>query len=331
MIGVSYATTPPSAGPRYDEEAPITWKKANQKRALGQFSQAAWLYRRITSRYPGFKYYHEAHLRLGLCELANRKWAEAIEPLKYYAHYKGYSKLGLQARVHLGNAYLGVKKNHEALLLSKEILDRGVLKKNQLTPEIKLGALLLKTQALIALKRNKRAQSSFDAYESLLNKNSIKENLVSKNEITSKGGFLKVVLKLHICESYPTQEKLSEEATRDQLQWRGRCHLESLNLAFESFKRNDNLKWFKPTLAKIKSSILNYGKYCLNPPSPTGKLSPIELKRYRDELVQILKKDCKKILNEAQRIVGSWYGRAKVSQELTSETMKLEKGLRKIL
>ncbi len=255
----------------------------------------------MIDRYPGYEGYLDAHLDLGRALLKLDDPVRATPLLEYYVSSTSTQLEGLRARIPLGEALLKRGKYNEA------ILDAGEIEKApKATPEILANALLLKARALIGLERDSRAQDSLNSAKAVA-----KERLQNSPLILGEASAIELDLKARECSRFPTERRLDEEKTIDQLSRRGTCLLEALNIYKDALNSGRSSAALEAT-NRIELAFDSYHHACLNPPEPPA-LHPFDRNqtqkaRYREELGAVLEQECKKRYNEAKGILLGWKG-----------------------
>jgi hypothetical protein len=267
---------------------------------------------RLIARYPAHPQYLKAHLLLGRSLLALGDAERALEPLRYYVQGTGIDEESVRARIDLGYANLALGKYHEALLLALEI--QNIRKK--MPSEIRARNLILKSRALIGLNEDFRAKRSLDSANKLLQ--------------LPEAEYVGLELQLRSCERLPSKGPLDESQIRTQLDRRGTCLLEGLNLFRKTLDAKD-AQWSAKAHARVEAAFARYTDACANPVQavPTGKQKRTakQLLSYREELAAILRQDCRAQCAAALELIKGWKPQAdRISKDLLEQfTKKLEK------
>lgn len=303
-------------GPSFSKEAQILWQKGKSAFGAGNYAAAAENFKRYLHRYPSTQHYSEAFLLLGISYLRDQKFKEAISPLKSYVEKRGFDQEGLRARISLGNAQVKVKKYHEALLTAAEIIGTSYQKTIPFT--IYLSALLLKSKAYIGLDQDFKSKRNLGAFEKQIRS---KPNL-NLSTLKSEASFLEIWLKTRECSRLASSPTLAEQETRSLLNKRGTCLLETLTLLQPTLEIGDD-RWLDDSKTLILRGIQEYYQRTQNPPRPPGKRTPIELKRYQEELVDILTQDYQEFRSKAIEITATL--KRKTPEGLKYHVLEIEK------
>jgi tetratricopeptide (TPR) repeat protein len=298
-IQISFSA-PTSSGPVSDQESEVLWKESQTAIQESRFQDAANLLHRYVDRYPGKLNYLEAHFHLGKALMEMGNYSLAIPHLKSFIELRSAQAEGVPARLLLIQSYLEEKKYHEAYLGTLEI--DQLAKKIKLTSDFLLETLLLKTQALLGLKRETRAWSALESAEKQLSEK-------NSSRVRGKTYGLKLDLKIKTCEELPSKGPLDEGQIRDQLTRRGTCLLEAF-LIYQNVLKTGDLRATGTTTTLIQSALKQYAFSCAHPPHPPviqgQPRTPQELERYLSELSDLLMQECRKKVQVASDLFQSW-------------------------
>ena len=89
------------------------------------------------------------------------------------------------------------------------------------------------------------------------------------------------------------------------LKKKGTCLLESL-IAYKDSLFTNETNWLNHSRTTITLGFKQFDRDCKNPPNPPGKRTKTELKRYREELADLLSQDCQNIQARARGMLQSW-------------------------
>ena len=287
-----------SSGPTSDSEAKILWTEGKADFEAKKFQDAARTLSRYIDRYPSYPGYLDAQLLLGMSYLSMKQPEKALKPLKYYAEALGNSTASMRGRLPLGQTYLQLKKFNEAYLVSEELLHYTTTKTSP--PGFNLKALLLKTEALVGMNRDVRANQALDAFRKELKKDPDAE----ASDLRAPFRFSELTLKTRSCSKFPSPGQLDEAQTRSQLIRKGDCLLEASTVFMELIRTGDE-DWVKPAIPVLENSYHDYKKGCASPPNPPGKRTAQELASYKQELTMLLKKDCRAKMDRAIEILNT--------------------------
>lgn len=288
---------PSTVGPAIEGDAGTLWMEGRTHFGNSRYNEAATAFQRLIDRYPSARNYLEAHLLLGLTRLRLNQPEPAAESLKYYITATSVNDESLRARLALGQVYLATHKNHEALLSAMEVIKAS----SNLTvrePHL-LEAYLNKAWALIGLNRDSHAKQTLDAFWTKARKRQDLDNL--KTQASRIG----LELKLRTCARLPGKGALAESLTRPRIKQRSSCMLETLIAFNESLSLPDD-EWILASQKAVLNGFTTLAHVCANPPAPPGRRSQIQLKRYRDELVDALTKDFEETRKQAADFLESW-------------------------
>ena len=286
-----------SVGPADPEDVQLLWKEGRLAFGRGDYEKAEWNYARITDRHPGSRNYLEAHLLLGLTRLRLGRPGKAVDPLKHYITASGETAEGYRARISLGRAYLDSGKLHEVLLTAYEVI--GARGRDIVPEEVHLESLLLKTWALIRLGQDPKARRSLDSFFT----GARKEGGI--DALRTEAYRLEIELKVRNCARYSASARLNEGQIRHQLKQRGICLSEAL-IPFLDALQEGNDRWVTDSRDAVIRAYEEFRRACSNPPPPPTRLSAVEQRRYRSELLGVLQTDCYQARRKALDILDSW-------------------------
>lgn len=291
---ISWADTyPPSqVGPTSAEESMLLWMEGKSAFEKKKYSDAVRSLQRIVDRYPGTKAYTEAHYYLGLSYLRSKEPSKALAPLKYYVQAKLDRSELILAKLALSRAYSEARKHHEGFLASEELLEMH--RQQPLKSDAFGEALLLKTRALIGLAKWDDANATLDTFFTADSKDS------KSSSVRTEAYRLQAESKVHECKGFPkldSKGRAKEADVRADLVKRGNCVLELQGILQKTMDLDVESPWTLEARTLVKSAFQDFEHACLNPPPPPGKLSALQLKRYKAELSEALKKDCGEALS----------------------------------
>jgi len=284
-------------GPTSKKEAVFLWEQGSAAFQQGDWKEAIRLLQRLTDRYPGTKGYLNSHYHLGRAYYETRQYSKAIKKLRYYIEAQGLTVKAYEAKVLLANAYLMARKKTEALLLAREVIEN---KHGVTLPHVLLvQALLVKGWALIQFNNDNQATEALDSIR-------IELRSVTGHLSLQSGVFrLELELKLRQCQSLVAATRISESQVIELLKERSICLLEGLVL-FRKVVKTGNQPSSMVAENAIISGIQDYRNKIFSPPPPPQKLSRIQKKRYRDELVNFLLDDFELFRDKAVQLLNTW-------------------------
>ncbi|MBI3534903.1 MAG: tetratricopeptide repeat protein [Deltaproteobacteria bacterium] len=298
QVTLANQTLKSSIGPTSESEKALLWEDATKSFEVGNYNDAIRLFERIIHRYPSSPNYLKAHFYLGQAYLKTNNPTKALTPLKYFCEATGKTELGIQGKLLLSEAYLEVKKFHEAYLAAQEIIQ--LHKKNTFPSEFWILALIHKAQAQTNLNHDYEATLTLEQAQTELQEN--------QSLLKGKAAWVELQLKVKKCEKLGNYHftKLNESQTRSQIERRGTCLLESLILYLGVLQENEK-KLALLSTAQMTASFQNYSKICMHPPAalPTGKYTKKQINQYQKELIEVLTQDCKLQQEKARQLLTS--------------------------
>ncbi|MEK6706737.1 MAG: tetratricopeptide repeat protein [Bdellovibrionota bacterium] len=303
------ALEPSSVGPAYPEEAGILWRDGKSAFGSSNFDLAIQKLTRLVDRYPGYDGYLEAHYLLGKSLAETHKHQKALEPLKYYieASIKAKKEHEIRmARICLARSLIELKKFSEAYLVTKEI------EKNSEDAEM----LLIRTQALLGLNHDERAERTLHSATTLLRGQKAATEIL---HLRGEASWLELKLKVRNCErpldtSIKATLPAAEGLLLDNLAKRGTCLLETMTIFYRSFDIA-KLKWIQSMERDLEGAFTRYAKTCWQ-----------HMKQ--QELLPAFKKECVAKYGSALDLTMSWkkeLSKSKISASLKDLISHLEK------
>ncbi len=319
VFGISFSAfaASTSTGPTSDTEGKFLWENGKASFEKKDYADATRELQRFVDRYPGYPGYLEAHRLLGKSWIGAGHPEKAIVPLRYFVQDCGKDQASeqLQARIWLGEAYIGAHRYDEAFLVSLEA-EKSKEGAQSVLP------LFLKTNALIHLNKDKSAESVLAIAQKRLGTR-------KDPALLSEALFLRLWLNTRVCAKLGS-EKIGDEGTvREQINRRGTCLLDSLLTFKEILMAQDPSESSKAT-EKMKEAYDDFAHACANPPRPT-QLHPTprnaqQLRSYRLELTAKLKQDCQGKYLDALDFLSTWKPKlpASTSRYVNAVTKELE-------
>ena len=241
-----------------------------------RFAEAEQLLARLLARHPAHAGLGETLLRLGQARLELNQASGALAPLQRATGALKGSPLQAEARLALARAYLLNRKLTQVQLLTSEIM-----KDRKFPEEMKGDALLLRTEGQIVLSKLADARLSLSSASSVIPK-------------PRRLARVTLQLKLAECRLLPSAPRLEEGTFRAELGRRSLCLLEALSLLpplWENEPETDH----STLLAEFRAQRT----FCDQPLPPPENLKPKELETYKQELAEVLKKDCAETKSQA--------------------------------
>jgi tetratricopeptide (TPR) repeat protein len=287
-----------SIGPVSESEARVLWKDSQAFYNEGNCQDALSRLKRLIDRYPGYPTatdYREARFELGHCYFTLNQNKAAENELKTYLEGSGDHPHSDHAKEMIGQAQLRLKQAHEAYLTSLD------LEKSQ-SPETKIKALILRTQALMARNEDEKAQAS--ATSAL----SSAEQLHSK-ELLGDAQALQLELKTRECAKHPSKGPLEESRVRAEIKARGTCLSEAL-VQFRKVLAQEDAGSSDQAVQLVRNGYADYRQACAHPPKPP-KLKPkdrttAQLKHYQLELADDLLQIYEGQQKTARQFIKTW-------------------------
>lgn len=290
---------PTSLGPTSPEEAQFLWKESQTALRELRYQDAVTLLQRYVDRYAGEPNTLKAHALLGKALLEIGEPKKAISVLRDFLGSSQNLVDSLEATIDLGRSYLTQNLFTEAYLASLEMSRFSAHLKSSSDSQMEI--LLIRSQALLGLKHQARAQNALESAEKrIINKTS--------PAITGRIFDLKLQIKLQHCETLPGIGPLDEAQLRDQLERRGTCLLEAL-LIFQKVLKTGDLKYSGAAAAQMNEAYNNYARECTHPKSRKEGGKPRTLKesvQYQVELASVLTRDLKFKSTHALELIDSW-------------------------
>lgn len=301
-------------GPTSDEEARVLWSDGQADAQAARWDEAIPKLERFVARYPAYPGANEASLLLARAYLQTRRPAQAKPLLKDFVMTHPKSAEGMQARILLIRTRLALQELTEALLGCQEI-EKFSIKTLPSDSPIRAEALLLKSKTLVGLKKDRPAQQALGDGLKLITP-------ASAPALRGEGQTTRLELKLLECAKFPSSGPLDEGVVRHQLDRRGTCLLESLQLARET-SQIGYLPSTQVSAGLVSHAFADYLVSCQHPPAPP-KLKPKDRdpqqrETYFKELRTLLAQDCRKKVAQAVDLLG------KSNNEISTELEKLLK------
>jgi len=300
-VNTSKAKVAPAVGPSTMEESTLLFQNAQSAYRLHQFKEVIRLLSRFIQRYPGTPGYLSAHLMLGRSYIHSQQPRNALAPLKYFIHASGWTEDSLKARLNISRAYYLTGQYQKAMLSAIEVMEPGTRHPVIIPRDIFNSGLLQKSWAHIGLKQHRRAKQTLDSFFAKFPG----RNPLKPRHLATQARRLEIELKAIECSQLTTGKILEEAEVRNRMKARGTCFLETLVPLQSGFKAGDPY-WAKQARLAVAKSYLDFIQACNHPPKPPGKRTPIQLKRYKQELVQVLAHDCREYRTKALGMLNDW-------------------------
>lgn len=342
----SHAEVPTSSGPRSVEEAQTLWESGKKAVLQSDWNETIRLLQRLVDRYPGQAGYLDAHYFLGKAYWHTQRASKSILPLKHYiaATQKSAREIPLttlQAKLLLARSFLSLKKSHECYLLTQEIERSFEIPPQNSTSELPLSskslnliqaeALLIRAQSLFQTHKRIRSEKTLDYAETLLNKiDTSLDSSLQNYYFTLRGEaiWFAVKLKLSHCAEFPSKKALPEAQAKHQLERKGQCLLEALNLLQNALPLPSH-----PTLQEttdlIDTHFQAYWNHCNHPPAPVKIMNDTDQKHYQKELAEMLRTECKTVFKNARSFLETWKAIDKIELNTQNTLQQLSNKLRK--
>jgi len=306
MILFNGAATALETGPRSPEEAEYLWDEGTSAFSASEWEKASQNFQRYISRYPGKPHFLKSHSLLGQSLLNRGEFAAAAKPLRYYADAVKENGEKVLARAYLSQAYLGLRKFHEAFLSAQEA-EKIFRKDTTLASqrELLVRTLIAKTQSLIGLGDDLHEKLAVIASDGALQV----ARETSATDLQAQAWVNSLRLKTWQCGKLPNEKRLPEEQVKDQMDRRGTCLLESLKILQNVYQTQDSAGMLDANAIEKKQWEL-YFAAAEHPPNPTPlkpkDRNPTQLKRYFSELSSFLKLAAQKDAAQATELVKNW-------------------------
>jgi hypothetical protein len=242
----------------------------------GRFAEAEQLLARLLNRHPAHAGLGETLLRLGQARLELDQASSALSPLRRATGALKGSPLHAESRLTLARAYLLNRKLTQVQLLTSEILN------DRKFPEaLKGDALLLRAEGQIARSKLTDARLSLSS-------------AASATPRPARLARVTLDLKLAECRLLPSAPRLEEGTFRAELGRRSLCLLEALALLPSLWESEPEAQ-----PSALLTEFRAQRTLCDQPLPPPENLKPKELTTYKEELAQVLKKDCAETKSQA--------------------------------
>jgi tetratricopeptide (TPR) repeat protein len=293
IIPISSFSASTALGPTSSEEEALLWRESQKAVASSKHQDAVNLLERLVDRYPGSPHFIQAHLLLGKSHYELGEYQAALKPIQFYVSSVQAPIPLAEGKTLLGEAYLKLKKFHEAEILTVELDQKA--KKHQLPAAISLYSKILKSEALLGLKNYERALETIDTAD-----------LQNESPLKNRSTYVKLKAKIWTCEKYPDAPRMNEGEAKNQLSKRGTCLLESL-LLFQKVLSTGDSKFALLSATEVDQSFQRYQNVCSHPPLPSsGKRTAQQMKRYQSELADFLQQECRKQSSTALGLLTEW-------------------------
>lgn len=316
IAGIAAAETSSRPTPALaEEEARTLWESGNSAFQKAQFPSALFYLQRLVARYPSDPNHLGAYSLIGQAFLKTHEDEKAGEAFKYVIHATPEAPVSYEARIHLAESYLNLKKWKEASVVTTEI--EGAKPKNPLPPEILLKSLLIRAKSAFAQDRTEQALRALD---SLLTQTQVHTQL-EFSQIRSRALALQLEMNLLNCKlepfawsTYKSQGgALDETKIRHHFNGKGLCLMENLNLLREIISLEDPAT-MESAASRFGQSFRAYLNPCFKPdlwlqpkqPRKEPQKMSKEFSRFTEELGQLLAKDCSKDSTTALQNIQSW-------------------------
>ena len=294
---------PTSQGPTSPEEMKILYQEGTVAFQDQRYQDAVNAFQRIVDRYPSTPGYPDAQLKLGLSYSKLSRYKEALPPLRSYVQFQRHHLEGTLARIPLAQVYLQLGNAQQANLVASEILNRTRADlKNKSNAELHAHAQILKAEALIGLKKIKRADQTQSHAKKELTALGAQASTALKADFYA----LQLRLKLLACSDLlALHSRLTEDQTLNQAERRGACFLEAL-LIFKDVLMQNEVEPATWAASEISKNYREFDHQLRNPPAPSDKRSADELKKYRQELSGALLQKTNSNYLTSLDIIKSW-------------------------
>ena len=294
-----------SVGPTSAEEASVLFEEGQKSFHDESYQTVIDDLQRLVDRYPAAPGYLAAHRMLGIAYLNLGKFKRALTPLKYYVQTAGNSTAGLETRLWLGAAYLGLGQSNDAYLCAAEIINRLEKEEDRkkITPvgqlrDIQIQALLLKADALLMQDHSERAIRAMTSAEQLISPDSpaLLQAYLARVQLEIKTGE---------CSRFSKTGPLEELQVKNQMERKGTCLLQAAMIYHDTLKTGEK-KWSAVATQDLKAALKNYSLSCAHPPRPPGKRTQLELRRYTAELAELLRPECERNHTKLKELLNTW-------------------------
>ncbi len=299
LVSVASTVEPESVGPHSEEEAQFLIRDSREAFDGGRVEDSARLLKRLIARYPAHPEMAKSRLLLGRALIALGRPKEAVPHLQRAIEAWGNQPDGVIARLPLGRAYLAAKDPRAALITVSE-LTKGPAGKKAGT-EVMVGGLLIQTHAHLAL--GKKAEVRRDLHS--LNVAATQADAAGQplpELIRAEMAWIELRFKADDCALLPAQGQMDEGQARIQIERRGSCVEEAARLALRAADLDVDT-WAPRAAATLNESLQGLDRACRNPPSPPGKRTTAQLKKYRAELVHFLEPVCARARSGARAAI----------------------------
>lgn len=285
---------PSSIGSVSEEEASILWKDSKTEYEQGRYGEAIPKLRRYLDRYPGYPGYLEARMMLGHALLEKGDPKGALPLLRDFATTTLPASRSIRGSLLLARAYLKLNRYAEANLLLTGLV-RGAARK---IPLAHAEALLLRSQALVSLKLDRKAGADLDSAWKLLVSTPAPLPVAA---LRAEAVHYRLEHKRRSCDRLfpnraPGEPEWDEGQIRDRLHRRSACLQEALLVLqdiFEGPLDESSNPWHRKIGASMSEALRLQSKLCSEPPLPRQGRNSKEFAKLREEMAQVLAQDCK--------------------------------------
>ena len=289
-----------SRGPTSPEEAQILWEQGSLASQEARAADVVISLQRLIDRYPADSHRKTALYQLGRAYLDLSRPQEAIPLLEAFILSSEDPQEKLEARLLLGKSYFKLEKHIETLLVVREIeTQTQTLRPSE---DFRLQTLLLKSRALFHNHHPQQARLELITLEK-------SQNSSTRQALIDQIDSFKLELKLYECAQMTTRETMSELQAKAQIHHRASCLLEAVLGSKNVLKASDPEIQTSVT-HELKQGFDSLHLSCLHPPSPPPlkdrKRTPLEVQRYRAELIDLVQPLCKQTRAQAQELYLEW-------------------------
>jgi len=303
LAGVQQSST----GPAPHADADIVWKQAKDFFNSGKYSEAVFPLKRVVERYPGYPGFTESHFMLARSHMELHEPQHALKPARYYVSALGKKPAGLRARTLLAEIFLDLRKFNEARFTATEIMVARDKAGKRLAPaDLYAESLLLKARAEMGLGRDDNALLAIEsAKKEITGLTGDADTVARADWLRGESAWIELTHKTRECSRLPGKKRIDEGTARDRIGRRGDCLLEASLVLRSSYETTANkfADLSTKTMAEAAKSFLHA---CENPPDPAGSRTRLEIKRYKEELVQILRQDCGTKMDKLREFLTQW-------------------------